>query len=635
MPTTGRSLATDGGFGRVDGEEPPMLGSERRRFTLPFGAEIEDGGVRFRLWAPDADRVELCLEGPASATEIALPRGDRGWREVVVPGCGAGTRYRFRIDGGLLVPDAASRAQPDDVHAASEVIDPTAYRWRKPDWRGRPWEEVVLYELHVGTFTPAGTFAGCIEKLDELVDLGITAIELMPVADFPGAGDWGYNGAALFAPDSVYGRPDELKALVDAAHERGLMVFLDVVYNHFGPEGNYISVYDKSFFQTDVDTPWGAAIAFDGPDGDIVRSFFIANALYWLEEYFIDGLRFDAVHAISGDVRSLFLAELAGAVKRSIGDGRHVHLVLENDANEAAPLERDAAGQPAHYTAQWNDDIHHALHVLTTGEHDGYYSDYADRPVAHLGRCLAEGFAYQGDASPFRDGERRGEPSDHLPPTAFVSFLQNHDQIGNRALGERIGRLAPWPKVRAAMAVYLLAPSIPLLFMGEEWAATEPFLFFCDLGPDLAESVREGRRREFGRFPEFATPAGRARIPDPTIAATREASRLDWQKRNRSPHAEALALVRELLAIRRRSIVPRLTGMSRADSRWEQRGDRGLAVRWRLTDGAHLSLIANFGEYRIDGELPPGTCLYGTPGRPGDPWTVHWYLAPGEEERGR
>lgn len=625
---TDRSQAIDAGFRPGPGAAPAP---QRRRFVSPFGAEIVDGGaaVRFRLWAPDADRVDLCLEGPAIAREMAMPQGERGWRELVVPGCSAGTRYRFRIDGGLAVPDPASRAQPDDVHGASEVVDPTHYRWRTPEWRGRPWEEVVLYELHVGTFTPAGTFAACIEKLDDLVDLGITAIELMPVADFPGAGDWGYNGAALFAPDATYGRPDDLKALVDAAHARGLMVFLDVVYNHFGPEGNYIGVYAKSFFQPDVHTPWGAAIAFDGPAGDIVRGFFIANALYWIEEYFIDGLRFDAVHAISDHARPLFLAELADAVRADIGSTRHVHLVLENDDNEAVPLARDNAGRTIRYDAQWNDDIHHVLHVLLTGEHDGYYSDYAERPAALLARCLAEGFAYQGEPSPFRHGERRGEPSRQLPPVAFVSFLQNHDQVGNRALGERIGRLAPWQRLRAGMAIYLLAPSIPMLFMGEEWAAPEPFLFFCDLGPDLADSVRDGRRREFARFPEFATPAGQARIPDPTLAATREASRLDWRKRDVPPHAEVLALVRELLTIRRRSIVPHLAGMSARGAQRTLLGERGIAVEWELAGGGQLSLLANLGDHRLAGDLapPPGDLLYATPGAAGDPWTVRWSLS--------
>ena len=380
----------------------------------------------------------------------------------------------------------------------------------------------------------------------------------------------------------------------------------------------------------------GDAIAFDGADGDIVRGFFIANALYWIEEYFIDGLRLDAVHAISDRARPLFLAELADAVRAHIGDDRHVHLVLENDANEAAPLARDAAGRPLRYAAQWNDDIHHAFHVLLTGEHDGYYADYADRPAAHLARCLAEGFAYQGEPSPFRHGEPRGEPSRHLPPTAFVSFLQNHDQIGNRALGQRISRLAAWPRVRAAMAIYLLAPSIPLLFMGEEWAAPEPFLFFCDLGADLTDSVRDGRRREFARFPEFATPEGSARIPDPTLAATRTAGCLDWQKRDTSPHAEVLAFVRELLAIRRHSIVPRLAGMSNESTHWKLLGSRGIAVAWRLADGALLSLVANLGEHRLAGDLPPppGELLYATPGGPGDPWTVRWHLAAAGEGPG-
>ncbi len=408
-----------------------------------------------------------------------------------------------------------SRFQPDDVHGASEVIDPSAYAWKHPGWCGRPWEDAVFYELHVGTFSPEGTYGGVADRLRYLKDLGVTAVELMPVADFPGARNWGYDGVAIFAPDSIYGRPEELKALVDAAHELEMMIFLDVVYNHFGPEGNYLHAFAKRFFNPDRHTPWGAAINFDGEDSRPVRDFFINNALYWLEEYRFDGLRFDAVHAIEDTSKPDILTELAETVHSRVDSRRHVHLVLENDKNESRYLGRDGALRPRHYVAQWNDDVHHAYHVVVTGEGGGYYKDYADRPGEHLARCLTEGFAYQGDPSPFREGEIRGEPSAGLPATAFVSFIQNHDQIGNRAFGERINMLAPAEAMRAATTILCLAPAPPMLFMGQEWASSRPFLFFCNLGPELVEPVREGRRKEFASFPEFSDPKARERIPDP------------------------------------------------------------------------------------------------------------------------
>jgi malto-oligosyltrehalose trehalohydrolase len=512
---------------------------------MPFGAELRgDGTARFRLWAPSARTVELALARGGETRLLALPAAQDGWHEGVYPAA-AGDRYRFRIDGALEVPDPASRFNPDDVHGASEVIDPAAYAWRERDWRGRPWEEAVIYELHVGTFSPEGTFAGVEARLDYLAALGVTAVELMPVADFPGRRNWGYDGVLPFAPDAAYGRPEDLKRLVDAAHARGLMVFMDVVYNHFGPEGNYLHAYAKPFFTERHHTPWGAAINFDGEGSRAVREFFIHNALYWLEEYHADGLRLDAVHAIADDSAPDILEELAAAVRAGPGSERHVHLVLENDRNEARYL------GPGRYDAQWNDDIHHAFHILLTGEADGYYADYANRPAWFLGRCLAEGYAYQGEVSRYRDGAPRGEPCAHLPPAAFVSFVQTHDQVGNRAFGERISALASEETLRPAIAAWLLAPAVPLLFMGEEFAAATPFLFFCDFGPELAQAVTEGRRREFARFARFGDPAAQAKIPDPNAAATFAASRLDWASLARAPHERFLALYRELLALRR------------------------------------------------------------------------------------
>src|SRR5215472_16387143 len=394
----------------------------RSRHRMPFGAEVGPDGTRFRLWAPGAPRVELELEGRDAA--IPMERDADGWAVATVRDVGAGARYRYRIDGGLAVPDPASRHQPEDVHGPSEVIDPESFEWSDGDWRGRAWPEMVFYELHVGAFTPEGTFAGARTRLDYLADLGVTAVELMPVADFPGRRNWGYDGVLLFAPDGRYGRPDDLKRLVHACHARGLAVFLDVVYNHFGPDGNYLGVYASPFASARHLTPWGHAVNFDGPGSDVVRAFFRENALYWIEEFHFDGLRLDAVQAIRDDSPRHILEEIAGAVRDGPGRSRAVHLVLENAANEARYLRR-VGGRPL-YAAQWNDDIHHALHVLCTGERDGYYADYQD-PADALGRCLTEGFAYQGEFSVYR-GRPHGEPTKDIALTAFVSFLQNHDQ---------------------------------------------------------------------------------------------------------------------------------------------------------------------------------------------------------------
>jgi malto-oligosyltrehalose trehalohydrolase len=600
---------------------------------MPFGAELLAEGVRFRLWAPDCRSVSLCLEGPDAVSETPLQRSETGWYETVAAGAGAGTRYRFRIDGDLRVPDPASRFQPDDIHGASEVIDPAAYRWRQDAWRGRPWEETILYELHVGTFSPEGTYRGVMDRLDYLVDLGVTAIELMPLADFPGRRDWGYNGAYPYAPDASHGRPEDLKALIDAAHERGLMVFLDVVYNHFGPEGNYLHAYAKRFFDSEKHTPWGAAISFDKPDSAAVRDFYIHNALYWIGEYRLDGLRFDAVHAIEDSSETHILEEIADAVHESFGSDRHVHLVLEND-NKSRYLARAADNTPLLYVGQWNDDFHNALHVTLTGESSGYYVDYIDDPVAHLGRCLAEGFTFQGAPIAYLDGEPRGEPSGHLPPLAFVNFLQNHDQTGNRALGDRITTLCSPEAVRAATAITLLSPSPPMLFMGQEWASEQPFLFFCDLGDELTDSVRDGRRREFASFPEFSDPEARLRIPDPTVEATFLQSALDWRNNSSGVHAEALAFHRDLIALRKMEIVPRLAGTPGHAGTAGTWGKRGLTAAWTLGDGSRLEMVANMGpEASEPPALPGGRLLYATDGsdrqaleRSLAPWTVAFFM---------
>ena len=596
---------------------------------MPFGAEVrEDGATRFRLWAPGARRVELWLEEPARA--IAIPRDAGGWAEYVTREAPAGTRYRYRIDGEALVPDPASRFQPRDVHEASEVVDPLAYAWGDGAWTGVPPERLVFYELHIGSFTAAGTYAGAAERLDHLVSLGVTAVELMPLADFPGRWGWGYDGVLLFAPEASYGRPEALKALVDAAHARGLAVFVDVVYNHFGPEGNHLRRYAPAFFGDRHRTPWGDGVNYDGPGSEVVRAFVIHNALYWIEEFHLDGLRLDAVNAIVDDSKTHLLVELAGAVAAGPGRDRLVHLVLENGANEARYLRRRGPRRPL-YQAQWNDDTHHALRVLLTGERGGYYADYQP-PLPHLGRCLTEGFAFQGERSVYRE-RLRGESSADLPPTAFVGYLQNHDQVGNRALGERITALAEPAAVRAATAVLMLAPAPPLLFMGQEWAAPEPFLFFSDLGADLGPLIAEGRRREFARFPEFARAAAAGRIPDPQAASTFRRSILDWSRADQAPHRDWLAFHRELLAVRARAIAPLLAGEPVPLTAWKALGDTALEAAWTFPAGT-LRLTANLGADPVahDGPRPDwGRPLYtlrlseaGWSELP--PWSVAFYL---------
>jgi 1,4-alpha-glucan branching enzyme/maltooligosyltrehalose trehalohydrolase len=455
----------------------------------------------------------------------------------------------------------------------------------------------------------------------------------MPVADFPGDRNWGYDGVLPYAPDSRYGRPNDLKALVQAAHARGIMVLLDVVYNHFGPEGNYLHLYARPFFTEHHHTPWGAAINFDGAGSRPVREFFIHNALYWLQEYYLDGLRLDAVHAIIDDSSPHILVEMAERVRAQIDPQRHVHLILENDANQARYLGRMGDGRNGGYKAQWNDDIHHALHVLATGEKDGYYADYADDPVRHLGRCLAEGFAYQGQVSAYRDHVPRGEASAHLPPQAFVSFLQCHDQVGNRAFGERITHIAQDAAVRAAAAIYLLAPGIPMLFMGEEFAARSPFLFFCDFGPGLREAVTQGRRREFARFARFANSETQAQIPDPNEKKTFLISKLDWNSLQEEAHADWLAYYRDLLRLRKAFIVPRLTGMKGHSGSFEVFTPGVLQVDWQLGDGSNLRLLANFSDRIVRHPMPAGRMetVFASTADAADgtlaPWDLVWMLA--------
>jgi len=553
---------------------------------LPFGASLKNGNTHFRLWAPKQKQVSVQIGG----RDLPMRPLAEGWFEAEA-GCGAGTQYRYLLESGLAVPDPASRAQADDVHGPSLVVDPRRYPWRNPDWRGRPWRETVLYELHAGVY---GGFAGVQRALPWLADLGITAVELMPVNEFPGTRNWGYDGVLPFAPDRAYGSPDDLKALVDAAHDHGLMIFLDVVYNHFGPDGNYLAGYAPQFFREDVSTPWGPAIDFRRGE---VRRFFTENALYWLMEYRFDGLRFDAVHAIT---ESDWLDEMAAQVRATVEKDRGVHLVLEHDGNVADHLRRD-------FDAQWNDDGHHVLHVMLTGENEGYYGDYADRPAERLARSLREGFVYQGNPSRHRNGEARGTPSADLPPTAFVLFLQNHDQIGNRAFGDRLTASVEPRALEAAIALQLLCPQIPLLFMGEEGASAAPFQFFTDHHGELADAVREGRRREFASFAAFSDPARRAQIPDPNAAET-------FHRSCPISHAECgdarRAFYRRLLALRRAHLVPRLEGATAIDA--VPIGPSAVLARWRLGDGAVWTLACNLGTEPCTLARPAGDVIFET-----------------------
>jgi malto-oligosyltrehalose trehalohydrolase len=591
---------------------------------MPFGAEPRpDGTIRFRLWAPSQNRISLVLGDIGLLPMTPL---EDGWHELATERASAGTLYRFELEDGMRVPDPASRHQPKDVHGPSQVIDPRAYQWSDTDWRGRPWHEAVIYELHVGAFTHEGTFRAAIGKLDHLVEIGVTAIELMPVADFAGQRNWGYDGVLLFAPDASYGSPDDLKALVEAAHAKHLMVILDVVYNHFGPDGNYLNSYACQFFTDRHKTPWGAAINYDGPDSRPVRDFMIHNALYWLEEYHLDGLRLDAVHAIIDDSPTHLLDELGERVRAKFSDNRHIHLVLENEENEAHWLERNPGGEPRAYTAQWNDDAHHVLHAAATGENAGYYAEYC-RDTEKLARALAEGFAFQGQMMEYR-GEPRGEPSRHLPPTAFVSFIQNHDQVGNRAFGDRLTTAAPAEAVRAIAAVYLLAPQIPMLFMGEEWAAAQPFVFFCDFEAELGEAVCKGRREEFARFPEFQDEGARERIPDPIAEETFRSAKLAWDDLRRQPHAGWLDWYRRILDVRRREIVPRLAHLSAAGE-FEVLGEGAVHINWRIGEESRLCLLANLSGASLNTAVPADRALW----REGEsrpdglgPWSVIWTI---------
>jgi maltooligosyltrehalose trehalohydrolase len=552
----------------------------------PAGASlVRPGGTRFRVWAPSAGRIELAIENRDGAARRALrPAGDDGWFELVDDQSGPGTRYRYFVDGRGPFPDPASRFQPMGVHGPSQVIDPGVFGWTDDQWQGVPLERLVLYELHVGTFTPDGTFRSAIARLPALAELGVTALEILPVGDFPGLRNWGYDGVAPYAPARCYGHPDDFRALVDAAHRLGVAVHLDVVYNHLGPDGAYQSCFTPHYYSVTHTTPWGAAINFDGPHSEGVRRYVIDNAVAWIRDFHLDGLRLDATHAIVDESPRSIFADLARAIRReAAAAGRPVPVIAE-DARNLAPIVQPESARGWGLDAVWSDDFHHQVRRRVAGDSDGYFQDFTGA-AADIATTARRGWFYHGQFAGYF-GRPRGTEPEGIPSRRFVFFIQNHDQIGNRALGERLHHQVPPAAFRAVSTLLLVLPETPLLFMGQEWAASTPWLFFTDHNPDLGEAVREGRREEFARFAAFRDPAARERIPDPQATKTFEASRLDWSERDRTPHREVLALYRRLLFLRRTE--PALEGGDKSELAVEAWSDDVILVRRR--SGGHTLL---------------------------------------------
>lgn len=569
-------------------------------FPRSWGAELSDRKkARFRLWAPNVTAMTVRIEDE----DRAMAAVKDGWFELTVADVGPGTEYLYVLPDGMTVPDPASRAQVKEVHGPSLLVDPSAFRWKNADWRGRPWEEAVLYELHIGTFTPEGTFRAATAKLPHLAAVGVTALEVMPVAHFDGKRGWGYDGVLHYAPHPAYGSPDDMKAFVDAAHGYGIMVLLDVVYNHFGPEGNYLDRYASDFFRGDLQTPWGAAIDFGK---SAVRRYFIENALYWIGEFRLDGLRLDAVEQIYDSSERHVLTEVAETVHSSFTE-RPIHLILEDQRNLVRLLERNGEGRAVAYTAEWNDDFHHVAHVLATGEALGHYRRFAAQPWRKLSHALRHGFIYPDHNA--EHPEVVPEVDFYLPPTAFIDFLQNHDQIGNRAFGERMTTLAYPPMLQAWTAMMLLSPHIPFLFMGEEFGETQPFHFFCDYGDELGEMVRKGRLKEVLNFGEL--PAGKTvdEMPAPNAVSTFEDSKLRWNRAETAEAREWLDFTAKLIRLRQQFVVPLLgtTKVVGCDVLDTQEGV--IAVSWQF-EGGRLELRANLTDRALPAPPFEGAAIF-------------------------
>lgn len=527
------------------------MAKQRGARRLNMGAEVaSDGrGVDFRVWAPAHAKVRVVIGDEKSRVEHVLSAEDGGWFGGVVAGVRAGARYAFRLgDDEKLYADPASRYQPEGPHGPSEVVDPHAFDWKHP-WKGAPVKGQVIYEMHVGTFTQEGTWASAIERLPHLAKVGVTLLELLPVAEFPGTFGWGYDGVDLFAPTRLYGTPDDFRRFVDAAHSLGLGVLLDVVYNHLGPDGNYLKVFSPDYFSSRHTTDWGEAINFDGDRKEAVRDFFVSNADYWIAEFRLDGLRFDATQCIFDDSKVHVITEMAARARQAAAP-RPIYLVAENEQQKSIVV-REAARGGYGLDALWNDDFHHTASVALTGKTEAYYTDYKGTPQ-ELISATRWGYLYQGQRYKWQK-QRRGTPALDLPATAFVSYLQNHDQVANSGTGARVHMLTSAAKLRAMVALMLLSPATPMLFQGEEFAATTPFLYFADHGSDLAKKVRDGRKEFLEQFPSSATLEIAGALADPASRDTFDRSKLDWT--DAVKHAHVVALYTDLLALRRRDPV--------------------------------------------------------------------------------
>jgi maltooligosyltrehalose trehalohydrolase len=573
---------------------PLTRGVRRQAFHPQFGAALEGGAVRFRLWAPDAHAVELHVR-PAAGGQVRIsdlapaptPIGPNhpGIWEAWTDAAHVTDRYAFVVNGRDPRPDPASRFQPDGVNGWSEIVDPAAFSWTDDHWPGLDPRRAVIYELHVGTFTPEGTFRGTIEKLPYLRDLGITAIELMPLADFAGDRNWGYDGVALFAPSRAYGRPDDLRALIDAAHKAGLAVLIDVVYNHLGPEGAYLSELSPQFLTAKHETPWGAAVNLDDEGSAVVRGLLIENALHWIHEYHADGLRLDATHALIDARPRHFVAELAAAVHEAADPSP---LAFAEDHRNLAAMVEDPSRGGWGLDGVWADDFHHVVRKMLAGDSHGYYEDY-DGSALELADTLRRGWLFTGQRSRHHGAPRGTDPSGVAMRKAVVC-VQNHDQVGNRAFGDRLHHAADAAAWRAAVTVLLTAPMTPLLFMGQEWAASTPFQFFTNFGPELGRQVVEGRRKEFSAFPEFAAPNATERIPDPQAEDTFAASRLRWDEQVEPAHRCVLALHRALLRLRDER--PALRGSDECETDAEAAGGDTLVMQRGGPDEPRVLIVA-------------------------------------------
>lgn len=570
-----------------------------KTFTKQWGAEFRSpDSACFRLWASGQENVTLRLAG----VDHPMEKAGEGWFELTVQPVSPGMEYQFILDDRTVVPDPGSRAQKEDVNGSSLLVDPMNYTWQHTRWQGIAWEETIVYEMHIGTFTAEGTFLAAIEKLPYLAELGITQIEVMPVSQFGGSRGWGYDGVLLYAPHSAYGTPDDFKAFIDAAHGLGLAVVLDIVLNHFGPEGNYLPLLSPDFFHQERMTPWGNGIAYDITP---VRDYIVDAPLFWLSEYRLDGLRFDAIDQIEDTSGRHVLIEIAGRIREQIQD-RAIHLTTEDSRNVVFLHPRAEDGTAPLFTAEWNDDFHNAAHVFATGETHGYYQDFAHEPEKKFARALAEGFVYQGERS-LQTGQPRGVNCQDQPLTFFVDFIQNHDQVGNRAQGERLTTLAGTEKTQVLLAALLLSPHIPLLFMGEEYGETNPFLFFTDFHGELAKAVREGRAKEFTGH------AGHDdAVPDPNDRQNFLRSKLDWRKIATDKGKRWLRFTRHLIELRRRAIIPLLSGNPHAEGKVVQAAEDSVAVSWTFDKGT-LSVALNIGDKPTSLPELPGETLFSWP----------------------